>query len=312
MRYLNVFLLFCVVATLCSCGPIQSSNLEKMEENERWWLLSTKTTEQLCHAYNNVFIKPETEKQVAEILRSRDIKKCDALYKVRVVPPRALTAEEKAAVKKAAAEKAAADKVAAERAAAERAAEERAAEERAAKEKAAAAERAILEDAISQKAIAKGYINIIGLVPGVSTQEQAERAKDGYGYVIGGYKLICSPECINKKLSSLVCVTGEDSGSIDLVSGQNIAVSNIEIHNTLVKGFTKKIGRPKLSEIPTRTRIGVEYTAQMAIWKDKKGNELTLLSMTTDIDTGALILKSAEQIKFDKEAEEKAYKARNF
>lgn len=223
------------------------------------------------------------------------------------------TLAEKAEARRSVANKAEAKRIAAEKEAAEkRAVAEKEATEKEVAERIAAEERAATEDAVTEKAIAEGLIDVIGLVPGVSTQSQVERAKADYGYVIGGYRLFCSPEYIRGKLSSFICLTGGEYGSKDVVSGSNHKASNIEVHETLLNGFTKKIGKPKLSEMPTRTKIGTTYTVQVALWQDKKGNELSLVSMTNNIETGALYLKSLEQIKTDKETEVRNNRERNF
>lgn len=58
-----------------------------MDEKERLHMLMTKTDTELCMAYNHVLLKPNTERQIEEILRSRKINKCDERSKVRLIPP---------------------------------------------------------------------------------------------------------------------------------------------------------------------------------------------------------------------------------
>ena len=71
---------------LASCGVIQASNVEEMGDSDRHHLLSTKTDKELCNAYNNSFIKRNTERQIEKILQERNITKCEALAKVRLIP----------------------------------------------------------------------------------------------------------------------------------------------------------------------------------------------------------------------------------
>jgi hypothetical protein len=83
IRYAFILIAFFLFV---GCGPIQFSNMENMDSSGRYFQLSTKTNDQLCHIFNNVYIKPQTEKQVAEILRDRGVEKCTALYTARIVP----------------------------------------------------------------------------------------------------------------------------------------------------------------------------------------------------------------------------------
>ena len=71
---------------LASCGVIQASNIEEMGDSDRHHLLSRKTNKELCNAYNNAFIKINTERQIEKILRGRNVAKCEALAKVRLIP----------------------------------------------------------------------------------------------------------------------------------------------------------------------------------------------------------------------------------
>jgi hypothetical protein len=214
-------------------------------------------------------------------------------------------AAEKIAADKADAEKTASALLAAERAVAEKIAADKATAEKTAAENSAAT-------LAAEKAAVEGGLSVIGLFPGISTQQQVEFAKADYGYIIGGYELFCIPQYEEGKLYTLTCVTGKENLSRDRVSGSNALVSNIEVYNTLIKGFTKKFGNPKTAENQLRNSFGVKYISELAAWNDKKGNELSLISIGTNIDSGALILSSAKKIKADKEAELQANKAREF
>jgi hypothetical protein len=79
-------LLLCIsCSTLISCGPIQAKQVEGMSGGDREALLNTKNNDQLCKAYNNTFIKPETEKQVESILQRRGVTECKAHSMVRYI-----------------------------------------------------------------------------------------------------------------------------------------------------------------------------------------------------------------------------------
>lgn len=156
-------------------------------------------------------------------------------------------------------------------------------------------------------------IDILGLVPDSSTQEQVEKAKAEYGYVIGGYELICIPEYIDGKLSQLLCVTGEESASRDRTTDSYRLASNSEIHETLAKGFTKKFGAPSKIDNDTVTNgFGTQFNRNVVVWVDKKGNKLTLMSMASKVNEGMLLLESAKQIKKDKAESRQAEGKRDF
>jgi hypothetical protein len=57
-----------------------------MPEDARMDLLLLKSDEELCSAYNNYYLKQKTEKQIAEILKSRKVDKCSAHGYVRTLP----------------------------------------------------------------------------------------------------------------------------------------------------------------------------------------------------------------------------------
>ena len=77
----------CLISVLlASCGAIQSKNIEEMSDNDRLGLLSSKSDAELCSAYNHPLLKPNTEQQIEKILRDRQIGRCDARSKVRIIP----------------------------------------------------------------------------------------------------------------------------------------------------------------------------------------------------------------------------------
>lgn len=140
-------------------------------------------------------------------------------------------------------------------------------------------------------------LDVIGLVPGVSTYDQVEKAKNNYGYLIGGYELFCTPEYIDGVLSKFVCLTGEKYLSVDRTNNLEKSASNTEVHTVLSKGFQQKFGNPsKIKNIPLSNRYGMKTNCNIITWIDDKGNELILMSITDNIDQGALVFQSAKAI----------------
>ncbi len=77
----------CLISVLlASCGAIQSKNIEEMSDNDRLGLLSSKSDAELCSAYNHPLLKANTEQQIEKLLRDRQIGRCDARSKVRIIP----------------------------------------------------------------------------------------------------------------------------------------------------------------------------------------------------------------------------------
>ena len=156
-------------------------------------------------------------------------------------------------------------------------------------------------------------LEVIGLKPDISTQAEVERAKDEFGYVIGGYKLRCNPEYIDDRLSQFLCVTGEGAGSQDIATGSNEKTSNTEIHASLVKGFTKKFGAPtEAGNLPLSNGFGAGFSSNIVMWKDKKGNKLTLISVATKIGEGGLVLESAQLLRKKQQEKSAAEQQRKF
>lgn len=141
---------------------------------------------------------------------------------------------------------------------------------------------------------APNQIDVIGLIPDVSTSVEVEEAKKGeYGtFVIGGLQLICSPEYIDEKLSQLFCLLSKEEWQ---------PLSNQMAFEVLKEGFTKKLGVPtKVLSVPVSNLMGAKFQQKLVTWRDKKGNELTITNMLSDVNKGSLYLKSATKIKEDK------------
>lgn len=160
-------------------------------------------------------------------------------------------------------------------------------------------------------------IEIIGLVPGVSTQEQVNEKKDGIYYMIGGYRMWeCKDEYIDNRLSYFLCPTGgvEENPSVYStdITKHNVG-TNTQVHSDFVKGFTTKFGKPtKTINSVVRNGRGTEFKNQEVIWVDKKGNRLTLTLMENKVSVGSIEIISAEAIKADEDATKKADQQRKF
>lgn len=141
---------------------------------------------------------------------------------------------------------------------------------------------------------APNQIDVIGLIPDVSTSVEVEEAKKGeYGtFVIGGLQLFCSPDYIDEKLSQFFCLLSESDWQ---------PLSNQMAFEVLKEGFTKKFGVPtKVLSAPVSNLMGAKFQQKLVTWRDKKGNELTITNMVSDVKNGSLLLKSATKIKEDK------------
>lgn len=156
-------------------------------------------------------------------------------------------------------------------------------------------------------------IDIVGLIPDQSTEVDFERAKGDMGLVIGGYEIICVPDYTNGIINQIMCVTGEDSYSQDTTSDGYRIANNNEIHKVLVKGFTSKFGKPDLvNNNEVTTTIGAQHVQQLVVWKDKKGNKLTLLNMAKKIDEGVILVESASRLRSDAQEKKETEKSRKF
>jgi hypothetical protein len=150
-------------------------------------------------------------------------------------------------------------------------------------------------------------LDILGLVPGVSELSEVKQAGSQPLFnpntvvilEIGGYEISCSMSFLNDKLALLACPTGVGS-----TGTRYTKASNTEVHSTLKAGFTKKFGKPNsVFTVPVRTGLGVKYEQEVVTWKDMKGNELILSSITDTPNNGLIILRSSEYLK--EEAEKK-------
>lgn len=96
---------------------------------------------------------------------------------------------------------------------------------------------------VSNSYAGPNQLDIIGLVPGVSTQDLVEKAKSEFVYIIGGYELLCESSYLENLLSQFLCLTGEEYYSRDINADPYIFASNTEVHKVSVEGFTKNLVR---------------------------------------------------------------------
>lgn len=153
---------------------------------------------------------------------------------------------------------------------------------------------------------APNQIDVIGLIPDVSTSVEVEEAKKGEyeTFVIGGLQLLCSPEYIDEKLSQFFCLLTESTWQ---------PLSNQMAFDVLKEGFTKKLGTPtKTLSVPVSNLMGAKFQQKLVIWRDKKGNQLTITNMVSDVKNGSLYLESATKIKEDKIRSQEKAKAVKF
>jgi hypothetical protein len=141
---------------------------------------------------------------------------------------------------------------------------------------------------------APSTIDFVGLTPGITTAEDLKPISEGRRYEISGFRLSCDPEFDGEKLASFTCFTGLPHYSYDLNSkDQSRQVTNNEIHEIFLKGFTKKFGPPvKFEKSNVKNAFGVNFQQHIAIWKDDAGNVLTISNMNGKIDAGVIMLES--------------------
>lgn len=150
-------------------------------------------------------------------------------------------------------------------------------------------------------------LNVVGIIPGVTTKEDliAVSTKQVGRVVyldIGGYNLPCVSEFIENVVGLFGCGTGDEFTE----------ATNLEIHETLVKGFTKKFGKPDINvNTPVQTALG-KHQVNEVWWFDKKGNALTLYSMENRLDQGRVMMMSVEKMKKMRDEREQANRARKF
>lgn len=147
-------------------------------------------------------------------------------------------------------------------------------------------------------------LDVLGLIPGESEWAQVKQLGPEINpgksvrLEIGGHKMPCVVSLTNGKLSHMMCLIGKGTGKYDTYT----EASNTEVYSTLLTGFTKKFGKPdSVNKGTVRTRIGVEYEQEFAVWRDKRGNELSLASMVDSVSMGGLIFESANYLKEKKE-----------
>lgn len=151
-------------------------------------------------------------------------------------------------------------------------------------------------------------IDIVGLTPGISTYQDfkskaASVVRDAGMVEIGGYKLICKIQFDNGVLAMFGCSTGDGLSN----------ASNIEIHETLVRGFTEKFGTPSTTtNIPVKNGFGREFNVQTVTWMDKQGNYLALRNMGSRADSGSILMLSASRAQADLDAAKRKEEARKF
>lgn len=179
-------------------------------------------------------------------------------------------------------------------------------------------------------------IDVVGIIPGVSTQESLSAIQYSAGqfnvYTIGGYNLICGTENSGHIIHNLTCTTGLNIptvppkyNSFDTKTAKQ--VSNKEVYAGLLIGFTRKLGPPSKSSTETETSSdGVKFNYKVSSWTDKKGNTLVITETHVNkylkkIDNihervGALILNSAERnekiARINKEIKKKTDTERQF
>lgn len=154
-------------------------------------------------------------------------------------------------------------------------------------------------------------LEILGLVPGVADPGQVQLVSmeptglpsENVRLEIGGHAMPCVVSFIDGRLADLTCFTGQGARRHEIYT----EASNTQVHADLVAGFAKKFGKPDsvLNEA-VRTRLGVQYTKNLIIWIDKKGNRLRLASISGTVGEGLLYFESlASRTKTDLEAAEK-------
>ena len=157
----------------------------------------------------------------------------------------------------------------------------------------------------AEHASESGLLNVIGIHPGISTEDQFKSKKELYGYVIGGYELLCVGKFEAFALYSMTCLTGKESLSKDRVSGdKNRLVANTEVHEVLREGFQRKLGAPQALTNQIRNGFGAKFQQEILSWTDTVGNKLTLFSVVGDLKTGTLSLESSKAVE-DREREER-------
>ena len=161
-------------------------------------------------------------------------------------------------------------------------------------------------------------INFVGLIPGVTTQEEFDSALKKYpggrkALEVGSFEIICIPTFVDDRLDKLVCLVGAERGSLIRPTTSVDLAKNSEVFRELAEGYTKKFGKPvKNIEMPVRTNSGVPYTRQILVWRDKTGNEMSLTSMTSNINEGSIVIKSSNLLSKERIDEDEKNKSKKF
>lgn len=151
-------------------------------------------------------------------------------------------------------------------------------------------------------------LDVIGLMPMVSTRDDVINRSskrippDTNLFQIGGFDLPCIAEYESEKLNLLACITGGEKNQ-----------DNIEIHNVLKAGFTKKFGTPTLiSNDPLRNTLEGNNTNEQLVWLDSIGNALILFARQGKLTQGSMVLISAEAIQTKRQSMDLIEKSRKF
>jgi hypothetical protein len=156
-------------------------------------------------------------------------------------------------------------------------------------------------------------INIIGIVPGLTTEMDLGYILPEEGFVIGGYTFTCIDSYgSDGTLDELLCPFGKKYKTVDITKSTNTVASNELVYFTLRDGFENKLGSPLIKDSLAQTGLGVEHQREISIWTDQHGNELKIMSISLSVDEGLLVLTSGKKSQIDKLEENKSDKMRKF
>lgn len=138
-------------------------------------------------------------------------------------------------------------------------------------------------------------IDVAGLIPDVSTKQDVRNIKTWSGECkIGGMILHCVDNYIDGKLSAIWFFTGKDWSSDEKSSEK---ISNVEAFKILYNGFTKKFGEPQeYRKEKVSNRFGKELINHFAMWKDNKGNRISIMLYDNSTEKGNAILLSGKYV----------------
>lgn len=174
-------------------------------------------------------------------------------------------------------------------------------------------------------------LDVVGIVPGVTTQAELEEkllagkndVLSEWGelprvesrLVIGGFILSCaySEYDTQGRLERFRCFTGHGlmgkyrfmfgANSYDMATGKS--VSNSDVHEALLSGYTEKYGSPTSERVMLYENEFAYFDSQPS-WIDKSGNQLSLMKTYRNDREGLLLLQSSEMVKILKEKQKKA------